>query len=306
MKASLTVWYAILCIVLPASGQQTSTNLASVGFGHASKADLRELITPTRAAASAAQFLRAFSKPSSMFRAELAMVADQWTWWLSSVRAPDYSIRVDARTGVVQSFMDYTITARQLKEPYNDSFSRRPKAVILSRLTSVAKKIGLPSRAYLKTFRVVAPDTPGVADANRAGQINASWSNKPYGYPFLREGAHGNSLGISLNPADGELLSFGQRWDVKIGGHKVAISAKRAWGQVPEQLKASDYRLLRIAYVMPTYAHGFPRPRRHNSWVAQLAYVFIAGKKVVYIDAGTGEYLGGLESTSILKIEGTL
>jgi hypothetical protein len=227
----------------------------------------------------------------------------------------DYAFEVAARTGRVVFFDN---NRRIWEQVHHIGRTGRPlfstKAQWQHYIWQFARRIGLPANAYLVGMSQFADNDPQHTDANPAGSVNAVFSSKPHGYPFLDMG---DSMYLDFDPQDGQLVQMFYHWgEVLPESWRVGISeqaalriAQAALQKVAAEARASHqygfffYPLVlqptqkpRLGYVVPNSSWG-SRYRTNTTYPmrARLAWEFRLGKRVVWVDAGDGSLLGGIE-----------
>ncbi len=182
-------------------------------------------------------------------------------------------------------------------------FSRREDASAY--LWNLARRLGLPANAYMVRLDVIDDNDPHHTDSNRTGSIGASFSVRPHGYEFLGEG---NGMSLVLDPQDGVLTFFVQRWTVQIVSWTKKLTSQQSlqhakisyskyltdkYGTEWQSSNLASLDVPKIGYVIPNELFYSGIISDATSRKARLAWAVSFGKDVVWVDAGNGKILGG-------------
>ncbi|MGI8922899.1 MAG: hypothetical protein ACR2HJ_02470 [Fimbriimonadales bacterium] len=135
------------------------------------------------------------------------------------------------------------------------------------------------------------------------GDIGAVFATRPFGHRFK---GRGNGMSLSIDPVDGTLLGFSERWDIEIERPEVAIAKEVAIRTAEERfrshhrkhhnLHSGAYKAVskvELLYVVPNPTFDSDYDYSQRTPRARLAYVVFFGADNVWIDAATGKVLGG-------------
>jgi len=135
------------------------------------------------------------------------------------------------------------------------------------------------------------------------GDIGGRFKTRPYGHRFKGQG---NGMSLSIDPVDGTLLGFSQRWDIEIERPRVEIAKEVAIRTAEERFRSFHRKhhnlhsgagkpmtKIDLFYVVPNPAFDSGYDYSQRVPVARLAYVVFFGKDNVWVDAAAGKVLGG-------------
>ena len=205
----------------------------------------------------------------------------------------DYRVELDSRTGDLFLF-ENTRKSFELVYRLNRTGQRkiRTREEARARCLEVATALGLPARASLDKLEL----------KNSKGFVNAHFTEKPHGYPFLRGG---NGTSVSLDPQDGMPERVGNHWRTqadrpnrRISEAKAVETANREYARLHVRSSGfhrgtySPARPPRLGFVVPNglSAAGMSRPPADQP--ARLAWVVLFGEESVWVEAETGKVVG--------------
>ncbi len=293
MKRALVFWVGSFVLMLTAG--------YVVWNASTRRAYSAQELSEEQAVAAANRFLQVceLAPASAPRRARLRTGSGGWQFWEISWPG-QYTCRIDARTGQVYLFSNYARVYEQVKRIGRERAPRIASQEAAEQYCwELARRLGLPKDAYLKSLRITKEG--GAGDANRAASISAVFDVRYFGYAFLSDGGE---ISITIDPLDGTLTYFSRRLDTMIESHDVRLSKSEAV-QKAKQVYEGWYRTRRsphrgqyagrveVGYVYPNSNFGRKASPPQVPYRARLAYAVYFGEEAVWIDAANGSLLGG-------------
>lgn len=209
-------------------------------------------------------------------------------------------ITLDAAQGFTTLYHDNDSEERRRLAGPKHSFLLRSKEAAGKYVDTLAKRHGLQTgwkRVYLDFY---LDNTPGRGDSNRCGAISATYQPTEKGYPYFN---YPPRLWIHADPFDGKLIEYYYSNYTLAGPVDIRVTAEIA-RKTAESIHAKERIVRRISHkaigapklgwAVPNGFFGGKVPADDTApFQARLAYKVDFDRSWIYIDAKTGECLGG-------------